>query len=99
MQKDFNEIITKVVSLGNLIRKYKSDGQLTMVAPPTIYGYLSFLRMSISMPEMPLQDVALATLLGNSCNEEKKHITSILNQVFGINLKEDHSTGLGGNLF
>ena len=99
MNNERSEVIRKVVNLGNLVRKYKSEGQLGMVPPPTIYGYLSFLRMAESIPEMSLQDIALATLLGNTSADDKKHVSAILNQVFGINIPEEDESGLGSNLF
>lgn len=91
--------IVKVVRLGNLIRKHRADGNLHSVPPPTIYGYLSFLRMAKALPHLNMQQVALATMLGNASLADRQHISGVLNESFGIKLAQDDDPTLGGNLF
>ena len=46
-----NELIEKVVILGNKIRKQRQEGNLQTITLPTIYGYLAFLRMVEALPQ------------------------------------------------
>ena len=46
MQNTGDDLIVKVVKLGTSIRKQRAEGKLLSVPPPTIYGYLAFLRMT-----------------------------------------------------
>jgi len=100
MNKIDNDLIVKTVQLGNVIRRHRSEGNLQSISPPTIYGYLSFLRMTKALPHLSLQQVAIATLLGNASLEDKKVVSSVFNEVFGLQSDtfEDDPT-LGGNLF
>ena len=93
-------LIVKVVELGNVVRQQRSEGKLKSLTPPTIYGYLAFLRVAQALPHLSIQQVALATLLGNAGVEERKQVASVLNTVFGLQAaaEEDAAMG-GGNLF
>ncbi|MCI0413731.1 hypothetical protein L0222_13140 [bacterium] len=92
------DLIAKVVKLGQAIRRQRLDGNLQSLAPPTIYGYLAFLRMAQSLAYLSLQQVAMATLLGNAGFEDRKLVFTVLNEVFGLqNTQEEDPTG--GNLF
>lgn len=99
MSKIDKELIVKVVQLGNLIRGRRAEGILLSVVPPTIYGYLAFLRMTASLPHLTLQQVALATLLGNASQEDRKHVASVFNEVFGLHTEHEDDPTLGGNFF
>ncbi len=79
-------LILTVVKLGQIIRAKKGGGGLASIVPPTIYGYLSFLRMAISLPEMGPTQVALVTLLGNAESGEQNEVFEAVNEVFGIKL-------------
>ena len=94
------DLIVRTVQLGNEIRRHRAEGNLQSISPPTIYGYLSFLRMAKSLPHLSLQQAAVATLLGNASMEDKKMVSSLFNEVFGLQVDtfEDDPT-LGGNLF
>ena len=94
-----NDLIMKVVQLGNVIRRHRSEGSLQTAPPPTIYGYLTFLRMARALPHLSLQHVALATLLGNAGAEDRKQINGVFNEVFGLNTSGDDDPTTGGNLF
>lgn len=92
-------LIAKVVRLGHVIRRHRAEGNLQTVPPPTIYGYLAFLRMSQSLTHLTPQQVATATLLGNAGAEDMKHVTGVLNEVFGLRAETTDDPTMGGNLF
>jgi hypothetical protein len=97
--KDKN-LIEKVVKIGDVIRRYQSEGNLSSVPPPTIYGYLSFLRLAKGLPHLSLQQISSLTLLGNASSEDSKYVTSVFNEVFGIRSETDNTDPtLGGDLF
>jgi len=91
------QLITKVVHLGNVIRRSRTEGQLLSVPPPTIYGYLAFLRMATALPHLSLQQIAHATLLGNASSEDRQLASGVFSEVFGIRADDDGP--LGGDLF
>lgn len=97
MNDRIEELITKVVHLGNVIRKTRTEGQLLSVPPPTIYGYLAFLRMANALPHLSLQQIAHATLLGNASTEDRQFAGGVFSEVFGIRATDDGP--MGGNLF
>ena len=78
-----NDLIMKVVQLGHAVRRRRSEGVLQSVAPPTLYGYLTMLRMCGALPHLSPQQVALSTLLGSASMEDRKHAMSVLDEVFG----------------
>jgi hypothetical protein len=91
-------LLKKVVTLGTTIRKCQDDGNLTSLAPPTVYGYLNFIRLSKKMPQLSLPQVANLTLLGNASSEDD--VSAVLNEVFGIRDKpDDDDPTMGGDLF
>jgi hypothetical protein len=99
MERMSHDLLIKVVQLGNVIRRQRADGNLQSLAPPTIYGYLAFLRMAQALPHLSLQQVALATLLGNASLEDRKHVASVFNEVFGLQPGHEDDPTMGGNLF
>jgi hypothetical protein len=92
------ELIAKVVKLGQTIRRQRLEGNLQTLVPPTIYGYLAFIRMSQSLSYLTLQQIAMATLLGNAGMEDRKLVFSVLNEVFGLQYAQEEDP-TGGNLF
>ncbi|MDP8256306.1 MAG: hypothetical protein P9M14_11195 [Candidatus Alcyoniella australis] len=98
--EDEMKIIINVVKLGNIIRRHRAEGELQSLAPPTIYGYLTFLRMAKSLPHLSLQQVAGLTMLGNAAMEDQKVVASVLKEVFGLRQNDpDEDPALGENLF
>lgn len=93
------ELISKVVRLGQLIRQHRAQGNLQSVPPPTIYGYLAFLRMAAILPHLSTQQLINATLLGNASMEDRKFATGVFNEVFGIQAEQDDHSAFVGNLF
>jgi hypothetical protein len=93
------KLIRQVVLLGHEIRRLKAEGQLQSVIPPTIYGYLAFLRMVKGMSHFTCQQVAAATLLGNTSIEDQTLSNSLINQIFGFQMNEDEQMPLEGNMF
>jgi len=95
-----HDLIAKVVKLGRTIRQKRAGGNLQSLPPPTIWGYLAFLRMAKSLPQLSLQQISMVTLLGNAATDDRKLIPSVFNEVFGLqgNIREDDPT-LVGNLF
>jgi hypothetical protein len=67
------------------------------VPPPTIYGYLACLRMARAMPHMSLLQIAQTTLMGNASTEDRKHVSSVFNEVFGLRRDQDDDPAMGGN--
>lgn len=88
------DLIFKVVHLGNVIRRHRSEGNLQSVSPPTISGYCAFLDLALSLPHLGLQDVAVSTLLGNASDEDDKAVKAVLNEVFGLHEVEDEELAL-----
>ena len=76
--------ITSVVKLGQTIRKHKGTGSLRSVTPPTIYGYLSFLRQLRTLPDCSLEWAARCTLLGNASRDDSGLVTETINEAFGL---------------
>jgi hypothetical protein len=99
MKRIDHGLIMKVVQLGNVIRRHRSEGNLQSVVPPTIYGYLAFIRMTQALPHLSLQQVALATLLGNASPGDRKYVASVFNEVFGLQALQDDDPAEGGNFF
>jgi hypothetical protein len=93
------DLIVKVVALGQEVRRLRSEGQMQSVPPPTLYGYLSFLRMAQSMPKMPHPQIALVTVLGNAGLDDQKAKAAVLNQAFGLRSDDTDSAVFDGNLF
>jgi len=93
------ELVRNIVMLGQIIRRYRVEGDLQSVTAPTIYGYLSFFRMVQAMPHVSIQQIALATLLGNANSEDKKVIPSVFNEVFGLHAMADEDLAIESNLF
>jgi hypothetical protein len=85
--------------MGNVIRRHRSEGNLQSVVPPTIYGYLACFRMAQALPHLSVQQVTLATILGNASSEDRKLVASIFNEVFGLQTVHEDDPTLGGNLF
>ncbi|MCB2231728.1 AAA family ATPase [bacterium] len=93
-----SELVNQIVLLGRLIRRHRSEGNLQSLVPPTIHGYLSFLRKAHSMPGMTHQQVAQATILGNADTKDKELLPSVMQEVFGMRNPEEDKT-LTANLF
>jgi hypothetical protein len=93
------DLLVKVVQLGNVIRRHRSEGNLQSLVPPTIYGYLSFLRLVRALPDLSLQQIALTTLLGNAGHEDRKHVAAVFNEVFGLHADVEEEDALTAELF
>lgn len=93
------DLALKVVRLGSTIRRLRLDGDLQSVTPPTIWGYLAFLRMARALPHLSMQQISMATLLGNASLEDRKLITSVLNEVFGLQASDKDDPTMDVNLF
>jgi hypothetical protein len=91
--------VMKVVKLGQIIRGQRLDGNLQSLPPPTIYGYLAFLRIVQRLPHLSLPQIAMATLLGNAGLEDRKVASTLCNEVFGLQAAPDDDLAMGGNLF
>jgi len=80
--KDF--LIQKVVKLGAQIRKQRQEGNLQSITPPTIYGYLAFLRVAEQLPHLDPRKIAMVTLLGNANLEDRRLAVDLVSGVFGF---------------
>lgn len=94
-----NELIEKVVILGNKIRKQRQEGNLQSITPPTIYGYLAFVRMAQALPHLELRKIAMVTLLGNASLEDHNEAVSLCNGVFGLRKNQDPASIKEADLF
>jgi len=94
-----DSLIQRVVQLGNVIRRHRSEGNLQSVPPPTIWGYMAFLRMAKFLPHLTLQQIAMATLLGNASLDDRKQVSSVFNEVFGLQSIDADDPTLVVNLF
>lgn len=92
------ELAELAVRLGTLIRARKAEGQLPSAVVPTIYGYLSFVRMALRISHKPLPDVASDTMLGGVSDEDLDHVAAIFNEVFGLQVALEEEPTLGGNI-
>jgi hypothetical protein len=90
--------IRKIVRLGHLIRSQRNEGSLQSVTPPTIQGYMSFMRMSSNMKHLTLRQIALVTMLGNASDEDQKQIPGLFNEVFGLQ-SDQEELSFAANLF
>jgi MoxR-like ATPase len=98
-QRTDEELIEKVVRLGEGVRRQRAEGNLHSAPPPTISGYLAFMRMAIRLRHLSLQQVALATVLGHCSREDSKQAAAVLNEVFGLQAVEADDPAMGVNLF
>ena len=98
-QKADRDLVLQTVRLGQTIRRLKAEGNLQSVPPPTIYGYLAFLRLARALPTLSPQQVAVSTLLGNASPEDQKHVSGVLNEVFGLQREQTEDPLKGGSLF
>ena len=89
----------RVVKLGATIRRLRLEGNLQSVTPPTIWGYMAFLRMARALPHISLQQISMATLLGNASLEDRKLIPSVFNEVFGLQAADKDDPTMDVNLF
>jgi MoxR-like ATPase len=91
-----DDLVRKVVRLGQDIRERKSHGELQSVAPPTIYGYESFLRMAHTLGHLNLRQVAMATMLGNASPADTKGLTVLFSGVFALKSEDTDEASTGG---
>lgn len=94
------DLIDEVVKLGTIIRDQQADGNLQSVPPPTIYGYLTYYKMVISLKHLNRPLIAQTTLLGHANSQDEKFIPEVLKQVYALNYREeDEMEPLSQNLF
>jgi hypothetical protein len=92
------DLIVKGVYLGNEIREQRAQGELLSLAPPSLYGYFSYLRLAAALPHMPIQDVVEATLLGAAAPSDRDKALSLFSNAFGIRIESSNKTLTGGDL-
>ncbi|MBN2372926.1 ATP-binding protein [bacterium] len=85
--KIMHEIINKVVKLGNDIRQERAKGNLQSLPPPSIWGYMAFIRMATNLPHFSLREIAMSTMLGNASSEDREKLKSTFANAF----KDDDS--------
>jgi hypothetical protein len=93
------ELIVKVVELGQAIRAQRRQGNLLSVAPPTLHGYFAFLRMTHGLSHLPPQEVANMTLLGSAAPSDRERLGGLCSEVFGIRKAQRKDAVMGGELF
>jgi MoxR-like ATPase len=92
-------LIQSAVKLGTVIRGHRAEGRLLSVPPPTIYGYLAFLRLAQALAHLSPQQVAAVTLLGNASDEDAKVAAGVLTEVFGLQANAAEAGDLDVNIF
>lgn len=92
-------LIAKVVRLGQVIRRHRSEGNLQSVPLPTISGYIALLKMRQVLPHLSVQQITAATLLGNASADDRKHISAVFNEVFGLQADQEDDPIKGSGLF
>jgi len=98
MSSHIGDLIKGVVKLGHVIRRFRVEGKMQSVPPPTIYGYQAFVRMARVLPHLSLLQVAEATLLGNASMEDRRMIPGIFSEAFGMVEGKEKDALKGGNL-
>lgn len=93
------ELIEKVVKLGQIIRRQKADGNLRSAPMPTICGYMAFLRMAVRLPHLTPQKVSMYTLFGICNREDRRQVAGVLNEVFGLQAVDPEDPDIDMNLF
>jgi hypothetical protein len=88
-------LIYKVVELGKYIREERKKGSLTSLAPPSLYGFASFLRAAFRHPQMSLEEIAENTLLGAASGQDREQVRALFADVFGIQKKNTASAAVG----
>jgi MoxR-like ATPase len=97
-QRIDDDLIARVVRLGQRIRAQRHEGNLLTLPPPTIAGHVAFLQMAERVPHLSLQQIALSTALGNASLEDRKVALAVFNEVFGLQQdvdEEDLTKGRG----
>lgn len=93
------ELISKIVTLGNLIRSQKTEGNLQSLPPATIQGYVSLYRKAIKLKHYDFKVHALSTLMGNASMDDQKLSNILLNQILGYKGIEDTESVIHDTLF
>jgi energy-coupling factor transporter ATP-binding protein EcfA2 len=93
-----DDLLIGVVQLGHAVRDSRLEGNLRSVTPPTIYGYMAFLRLIHCMPHLSLIQVAQATFLGNASNEDLETIPTVFSDVFGVQSEFEDDSAIGRNM-
>ncbi len=75
------------------------EGSLSTLTPPTIYGYMAFLRLYDKLEDLSIQELIFSTFLGNCSYEDKKMATSLFNEVFGFEPVEEENPNVGVQYF
>jgi len=96
---DEPDLVQIVVRLGQVIRRHRLEGNLLSVPPPTIHGYLTFLRMAERLPHMSPQQIATLTLLGNASLDDRQATVGVFNEVFGVMPAQDGEPASGAHMF
>lgn len=73
--------VDTLIRVGDAIRKKRNEGRLLSVAPPTLYAYLTALKLSASLEAMPLGKLIGLTLLGNVMTDETEEAAAIVDEV------------------
>lgn len=95
-KKITEQLINNVVKLGQAIRRQRAEGNLLSVPPPTISGYLTLLEMTQALPHLSLQQLAMATMLGNATADDRKVGLAVFNEVFGLQAEQESDPTKGG---
>ena len=77
---ELQKIIWQIINLGNILRDYKSTGELISANHPTIDSMLAMVKMKISLPYLSISDITNFTLFGSVKSDEKKLVPLILSE-------------------
>lgn len=75
------DLIKKIVRIGTMVRKYRTEGSLLSVIPPNIYGYLAAYRLADEIKSADVELVLMNTMLGNATKDDRKVIDTLIQNV------------------
>jgi MoxR-like ATPase len=76
------ELIKKIVKLGQLVRQYRTEGNLLSVTAPTIYGYLTCYEMAKALPQTGIPVIVLNTILGHASRDDLRMVETLIQNAF-----------------
>ena len=85
--------IKAVVRLGHEIRRRRALGELQSLVPPTIYGFMSCLRLKARHRSTSLMDALRCTLIGNASSEDMGAAWAVVSEVLGVGAEAETLAG------
>lgn len=93
-----DELIVKVVALGEEIRRQRREGALLSLAPPSIYGFSAFLRAAYRHQRLSPLEIAECTMLGAATPKDRQSARSIFADAFAKNMNDSNVSTRAGSI-